>query len=698
MHKGKDMKRTGVYRVSGNIADFQLELRLRHISEWLPVPRFEYVGARPPAGHGDHYPETEEESWSDCHIHVPLDDDTYGAGNRLGYFPTYHRTNRRRVKAIREKGEEEQDHGEYQLGEYQREKDQEGEYEQQEHHYQQQEHHYQEPQNSAFKETPGDPFYEQNRELCNGAMATLVISWQQKFFSLSEMERYVLDPGTCASKQQRRYHNWALETRELQFQHRWKMENQGNPDSDTDEDLEPVRVRRRTRKAKRRLKNRSPTMSGLSSANLSEVSVEDGSEFVVRTCLIHTLVDGDPEDYLSAEAREFRAAGFQVMYVYAELQRDTLLVSLRYDPVEGLLYVYPDFCASAQDLDYMVQIERDNDCRQLYAYGFGNVTKVEAPGEREQDRNEEEEEGEWEDVQEEEQEEELLGEEAALLADASALQLLDFYQNQRLAASELRSLLHFELPPKRMRRISLLLELHEAQFFEHPNIHVRYYLEPPKHTFWEDALRGTTATCKDAGDFRVARLGHCWQVTLLCEEQHQPEDRMHLYFEVISIDSWQRERSEGFAHFSCSLIAPLPLETIKMQCIRPVDSWWDALNRYFIGGRRLFDFVSYFRSGEDQGELHTRLDRSPRRATRSTGHLVLRLQKLQQRHLEQRSTSQLQLQLELSEASSDSDGYEEEGRSLSKSTAKATTLDEVMAAYVEARERIQSLLTRAIEA
>jgi len=54
------------------------------------------------------------------------------------------------------------------------------------------------------------------------------------------------------------------------------------------------------------------------------------------------------------------------------------LVSIRYDPEQGLLYVYPDFSSSAQDLDYVIQIERNNDCRQLYAFGFENVTPLEA--------------------------------------------------------------------------------------------------------------------------------------------------------------------------------------------------------------------------------------------------------------------------------------------------------------------------------
>ncbi|KAH8313927.1 hypothetical protein KR067_001227 [Drosophila pandora] len=732
MHKGKDMKRTGVYRVSGNIGDFQLLLKLRHISEWLPVPKFEYNGAPNTAVHGEQYPETEEDRWSDCFIHVPQDDEVYGSGkNRIGYYGSYYsvpsgtgsasnpvtsmvrrRKSPRTPKAIEAPPEEQAEEDPQEEAHTEEEDDEEEEEEeekkelpaikaalpQQEAPHDSQEAIYQDPQRSIFSETGGDLFYERNRELCNGAMASIRISWQQKYFSHTELQRHLTDPGACASKTQKRYHNWAVETLELQQLHLQKLEAQRERNHEKEQDLERVRVRRKPRKT-RTLRPRPgvtalSTMlvsNGLSSANMSEVSLVDDPLFAARTCLIHTVVDGDSEDLLPREAHDLKVQGYQLMYVYADLQHDTLLVSIRYDPAQGLLYVYPDFSSSAQDLDYVVHIEKDNDCRQLYAYGFENATPLEPVAAAE-------------DAEEDQEESETDSEAEDLPADATALELLDFYQRQRSAATELRSLLHFDMPPKRMRRICLLLELQEAQFFEHPNIHVRYYVQPPHHTLWEsslgsameDPLRGSTATCRNAGDFRLANLGHCWQLTLLCEEHHQPDELMHIYFEVISIDFWQRERCEGYAHYSCSLISPLTTDTVTMQCIRPLGSWLDSLNRYFIGGRQLFDFVSYFDAQNVQKEMHNRLNLDTGKAMRSTGYLVLHVRKLQQRHIE---ASVGQLQLDLSDSTSESSGSDEDARSTSVAdTARATTLDEVMTAYVEARERIESLLVKAIEA
>ncbi|KAH8250471.1 hypothetical protein KR038_002615 [Drosophila bunnanda] len=743
MQKVRDMKRTGVYRVSGNIGDFQLELKLRHISEWLPVPKFEYAGAQASAstnttysssaggGGGDHYPDLEEtEPWSDCRIYLPQGDDSYGVENRLGYYTSDYNGDMARNQVARwrrssaasqnalEDGAEkavgvEEDRrrrGAASPNAVQERAKKAADTEEEEKEQEQ----LGQRSNRSLRESTwsilsdrnsqhpaGDLFYDRNRELCNGRIATIRISWQQKYLSHAELERHLPDPGSCASKLQRRYHTWALETWELQQRHLRKLAL-AREQEEQEEDQDQTRVRRRIRKSRRRQGSHPrtaltladgrpmPSSHGLSSANMSEVSFDD-PHFAARTCLIHTLVDGDAEDLLPPEARQLHLEGQQLMYVYADLPKDTLLVSIRYDPGQGLLYVYPDFSSSARDLDYMVQIERDNDCRQLYAYGFENATPLEAlledqplPEDGEEQADDEEEYGDSE---------------QELPEDATGLELVEHYHMLRLAASELRKPVHFELPPKRMRRVCLLLEMQTAQHFENPNVHVRYYIQLPPNTLWEapageDPLRGSTATCRNAGDWRLANLGHCWQLTLLCEEQHQPDQQLlHLYFEVVSIDSWQRERCEGYAHYSLPLIAPLPTESIRLQCIRPLGSWLDALNRYFIGGRQLFDFVSYFDVQQRATQMHSRLELNNSMAMRSTGSLLLRVQKLQQRQIE--TAGQL-LHLNLGDSDDGSDGGssdEAEAKSPSnEDAARATTLEEVMAAYVEARQRIESLL------
>ncbi|XP_030378369.1 Meckel syndrome type 1 protein homolog [Scaptodrosophila lebanonensis] len=735
MYKASAVKRTGIYRVTGNIADFQMELKLRHISEWLPVPKFEYTGAQAGANHKSHYPDSSfGSSRSDFFIFMPFSDEYCGYTAHCGlssvsgsgsygngfcsYYNYYNPSNGYPTSST---GTPTQSSG-YDASNEQssnlmrcpmspRHRQLISKQSSLQSSWQ---------KDGGAADAVGDSFYAQNRELCNGGTANMLIGWQQKHFSRQELARY-REASNCVTTLQRRYHRWTQDIVELQERHemaqkrareqvriRRKPRKTKSLKRQRERELEKTRVRgqemesERTSTPLRSLRaSASPLLISASSEGmqfsslpLSEFSLVEDPNFAQRTCLIHTLIDADSDEQ-SEEALELRAAGFQVMYVYADLQPDTLLITIKYSPTLGLLFVYPDFNFSADDMDYIVEVEHD--CRQLYSYGFQSVIPLEAfdpqleamtphvmrpltvpPTSAQAKRKLRD----------------LLNDPTSLDSpptDATTDELLGYYRNQRLLAAELRTLLQFAQPPKRTRRVVLLLELHEAQHFEYANIHVRYYIHPPPYTILEPAnpddpfpLRGATQTSLGGGAHKPAHFSHCWQLTLLCEEQYDPEQLLHIYFEVISVDSWQRERCEGYTHFSCSLAAPLPAAAQagqRLQCIRPLGSWWDAINRYFIGGRKVFDFVGYFNVQQRQcmGALHTRLDRRPEYGTRSTGVLLFSVKKLQQR--------------------SNVDGHwllEHRRDGLTSPSdlglSSKSTLDEVLAAYVEARERVETLL------
>ncbi|KAL7743933.1 hypothetical protein ACLKA6_003153 [Drosophila palustris] len=693
MYRNSAAKRTGIYRVSGNMSDFQMEIKLRHISEWLPVPKFEYTGASSSSNlksksNGEPFSDSPLSStWGDFFIYVPHEDQH---GNYYNYY-NYYNPGSEYPSSAKASGLEsgsgsgstftasginsESGSGNASgsrsvvtdSSSSRRERERERE----------------------STEDAGS-FYAQNKELCNGGTANLCISWQQKYFSRTELQRYG-DATKCVTTWQRRYHRWTQDIVELQQRHQRELERH---QAAYEEELR-LRRRRGKRKEKERERERDKDKgtTPLSSLAVSDYSLEapplpEDPNFAARTCLIHTLIDADLAEIGDEEVQQLQKEGYQLMHVYAQLQQDTLLLTLRYSPAQGLLYVYPDFNLSADDMDYALEI--DNDCRQLYAYGFQNVTPL---------RPFQPKEPLYHKLKEQRQE---LDDEDYPPSDASAEHLLAYYERRRLEAAERRRLLNFAVPPKRMRRVSLLLELRQAQHFEYANIHVRYYVNPPLNTLLEPSnleepfpLRGATATCLSAGCEKLATFSHCWQLTLLCEETYQPNELLHIYFEVISIDGWQRERCEGYAHFSCSLLSPLPesvVDGIRLQCIRPVGSWLDALNRYFIGGRKLFDFVGYFNgntsnSGTRTKSLHSRLELQKSCAMRSTGTLIFSMRKLQQRQL------QLGHHLRLDDDSDeDDDSYLNPG---GKVAAPATTLEEVLAAYVDARDRIEALLGHA---
>lgn len=62
-------------------------------------------------------------------------------------------------------------------------------------------------------------------------------------------------------------------------------------------------------------------------------------------------------------------------------------------------------------------------------------------------------------------------------------------------------------------------------------------------------------------------------------------DIIHIIYEVISIDSWQRERTEGFAVQAHPLVAGA--RSMDLQCYRDLgrNTIWERLERIFIGGR-----------------------------------------------------------------------------------------------------------------
>ncbi|EDV92294.1 Meckel syndrome type 1 protein homolog [Drosophila grimshawi] len=634
MLKSSAPKRTGIYRICGNPSDFKLQLKLRHLCEWLPVPKFEYSGANRRSI--SYYPESSRESGFDFCIYVPYED---RSGNNYYSYYNYDNSGNSsaRSRSISNISVAAQS------------------------------------QSQSLEPPVLDAFQSWNRELCNGATASLYIGWQQKHFSRVELQRYA-DASKCHTTLQRRYHRWTQQILKLQQQHQQHMQRkqmEGN---------QKQQLRQRGRKSKH----------SNDSADTVERSTPPADEhnFVARTCLIYTVVNADlllmEDSQLPDGARQLLDDGFQLMYVYAQLQQETLLLYIGHQPANGLLHVYPDFCCSANDMDYVLEI--DNDCRQLYAYGFENLTPLKKVVELAAP---------CKPLHAAEQPEMTLPP-----ADATSQQMLDHFRQQRFRSLQLRRLLQFVAPPKRMRRVTLLMELREAQHFEYANIHVRYYMHLPPHTLLEPAngsepfaMHGTTASCVAVGGAtKVAHLSHCWQLTLLCDEELlQLHQHLHIYFEVISVDSWQRERCEGYAHFSCSLLGPLPPEAIRglrLQCSRPLGNWWDALNRYFIGGRVLFDFIKYFDTRLLHGKLlHNRWEDEPAKAMTTTGTLLFAVRKVQQRY------HQLGYYLDTDE-SDDDDVDDGNGNNVNRKsrTGMSKTLNEVIAAYVEVRDRIEAML------
>ncbi|NXT80717.1 MKS1 protein, partial [Zapornia atra] len=145
-------------------------------------------------------------------------------------------------------------------------------------------------------------------------------------------------------------------------------------------------------------------------------------------------------------------------------------------------------------------------------------------------------------------------------------------------------------------------------------------------------LSGVTQTCatKTLGRDNVAYFCYPFTLDMFFTQGDESEDSLPqwpvLYFEVLSLDFWQRYRVEGYG----SLVLPASpgLHQLTISTWRPVELGTVAeLRRFFIGGSPELEDITYVRIPSTfKGE---RLSRFGFR-TETTGSVVFRLCCLQQ--------------------------------------------------------------------
>uniref|UniRef100_A0A663MTZ3 MKS transition zone complex subunit 1 n=1 Tax=Athene cunicularia TaxID=194338 RepID=A0A663MTZ3_ATHCN len=173
-----------------------------------------------------------------------------------------------------------------------------------------------------------------------------------------------------------------------------------------------------------------------------------------------------------------------------------------------------------------------------------------------------------------------------------------------------------------------------AQGYEYDNLYVHFFVELPSQ--WSSPvfqqLSGVTQTCatKTMGWDKVAHFCYPFTLDMFFTQGDESEDSLPqwpvLYFEVLSLDFWQRYRVEGYG----SLVLPASpgLHMLTTPTWRPVELGTVAeLRRFFIGGSPELEDITYARIPSTfKGE---RLSRFGFR-TETTGSVTFRLYCLQQ--------------------------------------------------------------------
>ncbi|KTF83614.1 hypothetical protein cypCar_00020006 [Cyprinus carpio] len=191
----------------------------------------------------------------------------------------------------------------------------------------------------------------------------------------------------------------------------------------------------------------------------------------------------------------------------------------------------------------------------------------------------------------------------------------------------------FEMPPLGILRLIVNGEIVSAQGYEYDNLYVHFFLDLPNN--WSSVpfhcLSGVTQTCRthSVGKEDVAFFSYPFSFETFFHKEDESDGSLPqwpvMFFKVLSLDFWQRYRTEGYGF----LVIPSTPGYHRMTCHtwRPLQSGTVAeLRRFFIGGAPELEDISYVRvPGTFKGE---RLSRFGFR-TQTTGSVTFTLNCIQ---------------------------------------------------------------------
>uniref|UniRef100_A0A3Q3BIB6 MKS transition zone complex subunit 1 n=1 Tax=Kryptolebias marmoratus TaxID=37003 RepID=A0A3Q3BIB6_KRYMA len=182
----------------------------------------------------------------------------------------------------------------------------------------------------------------------------------------------------------------------------------------------------------------------------------------------------------------------------------------------------------------------------------------------------------------------------------------------------------FEMPPVGTLRYVMNGEI-SAKGFEYDNLFIHFFMDLPNWSSLSfQSLSGVTQTCRENVAFFSFPFD--FEAFYMSEKESDliPQWPV-LYFKVLSLDSWQRYRTEGYG---CLLFPTLPKHTMTCHTWRPLQTGTvSALRRFFIGGSAELEDLSYVRIPETfKGERLSRFGF----CTKTTGSVTFNLHCIQQ--------------------------------------------------------------------
>ncbi|XP_041808486.1 Meckel syndrome type 1 protein isoform X1 [Chelmon rostratus] len=423
----------------------------------------------------------------------------------------------------------------------------------------------------------------------------LVVGWQEKLFSQYEMELFQ-NEAACQTPLDRQYHTEVKALNKTKGRRNHRIFTYTDHDRFTDclpvhqlhstelltattssptflaERMASVRHRRQDRRTmdcsipKTKIINWEPTEEFVKSSHVVNSTMQT----------MHIMGDLSPPGRLGQKENE------------------CLLVTIKTDG-SGTVIIKPDFNKGKEPY----RIVTDGEKREVWRLTVENVSKAMKPEEQEREQN----------------------------------MYKDLYVRHK---EYLNSLVgqDFEMPPVGVLRYLMNGEIVAAKGFEYDNLYIHFFMELPNN--WSSlpfqSLSGVTQTCrtKTLGQENVAFFSYpfSFEAFYMCEKESEESIPQWpvLYFKVLSLDSWQRYRTEGYGYL---LFPVMPgKHTVTCHTWRPLQTGTvSALRRFFIGGSPELEDLSYVRvPGTFKGE---RLSRFGFR-TETTGSVTFNLHCVQQ--------------------------------------------------------------------
>ncbi|XP_026226095.1 Meckel syndrome type 1 protein isoform X2 [Anabas testudineus] len=423
----------------------------------------------------------------------------------------------------------------------------------------------------------------------------LVVGWQEKFFSQYEMELFQ-NEAVCQTPLDRQYH------KEVKALNRNKSRRNNRIFTYTDHDRYTNCLLFHQLQATDLL---TPTKSSPTFLAERMASVRHRrQDRHTMDCSIpkSKIVNWEPTEEFVKSSHVVNNA-MQTMHIMADLappgslgqkENECLLVTIKTDG-NGTVILKPDFNKGKEPYRIVTEGER----REVWRLTVENVSTAMKPDDKEKEQN----------------------------------MYKDLYVRHK---DYLNSLVgqDFEMPPGGILRYLMNGEIISAKGFEYDNLYIHFFMELPNN--WSSlpfqSLSGVTQTCrtKTSGKENVAYFSFPFSFETFYMSEKESDESIPqwpvLYFKVLSLDFWQRYRTEGYGYLlfpaipgkhiiTCHTWRPLQIGTVS------------ALRRFFIGGSPELEDNSYVRiPGTFKGERLSRFGFY----TETTGSVTFNLHCMQQ--------------------------------------------------------------------